>query len=136
MIQGNKDTERNIKRKMRRSPKFNTAVYWLCGRFQSKGFLPKERNHIENLADFIGVTVQGIRQMLCDMEKLGLITIKPIEKTGNLGYFPVMNGEHMIITDYLEDAMINSKVDEVTKTQILDMYGVKKKEKEKDEQNT
>jgi hypothetical protein len=124
----NKKSGTKVKRKMRRSKNFNTVVYFLCGRFHTQGFLPKERNHIESLSDFLGITVNGTKQILNDLEKLGLIVQKRTGNQADIGYFPVMNNDHMVISDYLEDAMINSRVDEKTKNQILDMYGVKKKE--------
>lgn len=120
----NKD---KIRPTMKRSQNFNEAMLLLCGRFATDGKLnipsgTKEFSHIMN------ISIQGTKEILFKMERFGLIEKRKIEReTNQEAYFPIKDEEHMIILDYLEEALINQRIETKLKQEIIEIHKGKQK---------
>jgi hypothetical protein len=110
-----------IKPMMGRSNRFNETIIYLCAKFKEQGFLTIPSGIKELSNNVLNITSQGAKNIIANMERYGLIEKRKIEgRLNQEAYFPVKNNGHMIIIDYLEDALINQAIELRTKEKILD----------------
>jgi hypothetical protein len=120
----NKD---KIRPTMRRSQNFNEAILLLCGRFAINGKLNIPSGTKEFAYD-LNISIQGTKEILFKMERFGLIEKRKIEKAINQeAYFPIKDGSRMIIMDYIEEALINQRVEIKMKHELIEIYKEKQK---------
>lgn len=121
----NKD---KIRPTMKRSQYFNETLMLLCGRFTTVGKLNIPFG-IKEFSGIMNITFQGTRDILFKMERFGLIEKRKIERATNQeAYFPIKEGNHIIIIDYFEEALINQQfVETKLKHELIEMYKEKQK---------
>lgn len=111
-----------IRPAMKRSQNFSEAILWFCGRFYREDRLSVSSTII-NLKNSLCLTREGTKNIIEKMINFGLIEKRKVQGMSfDEAFLPTKKEGHIIIMNYIEEALANQTIDPKIKKDLIEKY--------------